>query len=216
MTLLNLPSPLDKVFAERNDMSVFFDRLMASLAQLLDCDRCYLYLRDPKFYFCQIPHCYCAVPEIPDLRQTEKKTESFYSTKSDPLLAAAFNCSLPIFIEDLEQILNRLDNKSELLEKRQEEISQEAKILLGTKVSSDNQEWKQEYVGQKSLIQAPIYQGNRLWRFIQAAQFNRRRPWTKFDRSLVSLTVDRITPLITMYVKRKLRETTQVLHDGYQ
>ena len=216
MTLLNLPSPLDKVFAERSDLPVFFDRLMASLVQLLGCDRCYIYLRDPEFYFCQIPHCYCADSAVPNLKQAEKSTESFYLTKSDPLLAAAFNCSSPIFIEELEQVFARLDQESETSQKENEAIEKETKILLATNVSSEDRAWRQQYVGQKSLIHAPICQGDQLWGFIQIAQFDRPRPWTKFDRSLISLTVDRITPLTTMYVKRKLRETTQVLHDGYQ
>ena len=134
MSLLNLPSPLDKIFADPSDLSIFFDRLMVGLIQLLGCDRCYLYLRDPKFHFCQIPHCHCTRPEIPDLSQTEKNTESFYLTKSDPLLAAAFNCSSPIFIEDLEQVFAGIDDQLEQSEKQNEAIDQEETILLAATV----------------------------------------------------------------------------------
>ena len=73
MTLLNLPSPLDEIFADRRDLPYFFDRLMAGIAQLLNCDRCYIYLRDPEFHFCQIPHCYVVAPEIPNLSQKHKR-----------------------------------------------------------------------------------------------------------------------------------------------
>ena len=79
--MLNLPSPLNKVFADTEDLPVFFDNLMYGMVELLKCDRCYFYIRDPQLLECQIPHCYCTHPEIPNLIQTQKKT--------DPLFAAA-------------------------------------------------------------------------------------------------------------------------------
>ena len=74
--------------------------------------------------------------------------------------------------------------------------------------------WQQNYLGQKALIQAHITLGQDLWGIIQVAQFSRPRPWTKFDRSIMFQIVDKIAPLVSVYARRKLRGTIQVLHDG--
>lgn len=81
---------------------------------------------------------------------------------------------------------------------------------------SDDNFWGQDYLKQKGLIQAHIGIGNELWAIIQASQFNLSRPWTRFDRSLINLVVDRITPLVSVYAKRELRQTVQHIHDGYR
>ena len=186
MSLLNLPAPLDVIFADTKDLPVFFDRLMMGIVELLQCDRCYLYLRDPQFHYCQIPHCYCVHPEIPNLAEPQKQTESYYLSKIDPLLAAALNCEPNIFIEDMTQAFK----------------------------DRDCHDWQQNYFGQQALIQAHICLGSELWGIIQVAQFKRPRPWTRFDRNIIATIVDKITLLVTVYVRRELRGTIQVLHNG--
>lgn len=185
--MFNLPTPLNNIFANTENLPVFFDNLMCGMVELLKCDRCYLYIRDPQLLEYQIPHCYCIHPEIPDLTQTRQNTEPFYRPQQDPLFAAAIKGEPAIYIEDIEK-------------------------LFGDEQNRDF--WQQNYSEQKSLIQAHISIDGELWGIIQAAQFNRTRPWTRFDRSLISQVVDKITPLTTVYVKRLLRGTVQYLHDG--
>ena len=186
--MFNLPSPLNKIFANTEDLPVFFDNLMYGMVELLKCDRCYLYIRDPLLLECQIPHCYCIHPEIPNLIQAQKNTESFYRAATDPLFAAAIKGESAIYIENIEQLFQ---------------------------YSQDCHFW-QQYSEQKSLLQGHIFIDGELWGIIQAAQFSHPRPWTKFDRKLTTQIINRITPLTTMYVKRKLRDTVQFTHDGYQ
>jgi len=187
--LLNLPSPLNKIFANTEDLPLFFDNLMYGIAELLRCDRCYLYIRDPQLQTYQIPHCYCIHPEIPNLTQTQSDTESFYRRSIDPLFAAAMNGEPHIYIENTEKLFSSSD---------------------------DCVFWQQNYLEQKALIQAHIFIDGELWGIIQAAQYDRYRPWTKFDRGLISQIVDQIAPLVTVYVKRQLHGNVQSLHDGYQ
>ena len=186
MSLSNLPAPLDSVFADTENLPVFFDRLMMGMIEVLQCDRCYLYLRDPKFYYCQISHCYCVHPEIPNLAEPQKQTESYYRSKTDPLFAAALNCEPNIFIEDMARAFKE----------------------------RDCYDWQQNYFEPQALIQAHVFSDNELWGIMRIAQFKRPRPWTSFDRNIISTIVDRITPLVTIYVRRELRGTIQVLHDG--
>ena len=162
---------------------------MVAMVDLLQCDRCYLYIRDPQKLIYQVPHCYCIHPEIPSLAQAEPDTESFYRVETDPLFAAAINGEPHIYIENIEKLLSTDDN-----------------CVF----------WQRNYSDQKALIQAHIFIEGELWGIIQAAQYHRSRPWTKFDRNLISQIVDRITPMVTMYVKRRLRGTVQYRHDGYQ
>ena len=187
--MLNLPSPLDSIFEDTKDLPLFFDSLMYGMVDLLQCDRCYLYIRDPQRLTYQIPHCYCIHPEIPNLAQTEPDTESFYLAQTNPLFAAAIDGEPHIFIEDMDKLFSSNEN-----------------CVF----------WQRNYSDQKALVQAHLFIKGELWGIVQAAQYHRPRPWTRFDRSLVSQIVDRITPLVTVYVKRKLRGTVQYLHDGYQ
>ena len=187
--MLNLPSLLNTILADTEDLPLFFDNLMYGIADLLKCDRCYLYIRDPQLLTYQIPHCYCIHPEIPNLAGSCKDTESFYRTEIDPLFAAAMNGEPHIYLEDLEQLFCEDENS----------------VF-----------WRQNYSDQKALIQAHIFIDGELWGFIQAAKYDRSRPWTIFDRNIISGVVDKITPLVTIYVKRKLRGTVQYHNDNHR
>ena len=195
MSLLNLPSPLDTIFADTENLSVFFERLTIGLVELLKCDRCYIYIRDPRFHSYQIPYCYCARPEVPNIVKPQTSTES-HLLKADPLFAAALNCEPSIFIEDTS--------------KTQDDRFFQLHFDEGDSYS------KQQYLEPKAIVQAHICLGNELWGIIQASQFDRPRPWTKFDRSTISIVTDRITPLVSMYARRELRGTIQVAHDGFR
>ena len=195
MNIINLPQPLSSIFELNNfgdktqEIPIIFDRLIAAMVDLLQCDRCFLYLRDPELQIGQIMHCYCLHPEIPNLQYSEPSLEPIYLAQSNPLFAAALQCERNIF---LDRINSTSCNESDL------------------------NFFQQNYEGQKSLIQAHICSQNELWGIFQASQFARSRPWTKFDRNLINTVIDRITPLVTMYVKRELRHTIQVINDGNQ
>lgn len=206
MSLLNLPSPLNVIFADTKDLSVFFERLTIGLVELLKCDRCYIYIRDPQFHNYQIPSCYCARSEVPNIARLQISTES-HLLKADPLFAAALNCKPTIFIEDTSEATTQCD--------RTAIKSDDASFQLHFD-KGDSYGGQQNYFAHKAFIQAHICLGNELWGIIQASQFDRPRPWTKFDRSTISIVTDRITPLVSMYARKELRGTIQVAHDGFQ
>lgn len=186
--MINFPYPLNEIFEHTDDLPVFFDRLMLGMVELLQCDRCYLYLRDPQLKMCQIAHCYCVHPEIPNLTQTNAETEPFYRRDTDPLFAAAIAGEPAIYIDNIGNLLSETANCY----------------------------WQKNYGDHQALMQAHIILDGELWGIIQAANFNSPRPWAKFDKDIISLVVDKITPLVTVEVRRKLRQTVQVLHDGTQ
>ena len=195
MNIINLPQPLSSILNcnnfcnETQETTTIFNGLMVAMVELLQCDRCFLYLRDPQLQMGQILHCHCVHPEIPNLRDSQPYLEPIYLAAKNPLFAAALQCERNVF-------LDRIDSVSSY--------------------KSDFDFFQQNYEGQKSLIQAHICSQNELWGIFQASQFKRSRPWTKFDRDLTITVIDRITPLVTMHVKRQLRHTMQVIHDGNQ
>ena len=206
MSLLNLPSPLDSIFADTEDLPVFFERLTIAIVELLKCDRCYIYIRDPQFHNYQIPSCYCARSEVPNIAQPQISTES-HLLKADPLFAAALNCKPTIFIEDTSEATTQCD--------RIATKSHDASFQLHFDKENSYSD-RQNYLRHKAIVQAHICLENQLWGIIRASQFDRPRPWTKFDRSTISVVVDKITPLVSMYARKELRGTIQVAHDGFQ
>lgn len=207
MSLIDLPAPLNKVFANTKNLPLFFDRLTIAIVELLKCDRCQIYLRDPQFHTCQIIHCYCVRPEIPNTAEKQKRTESYYLPQQDPFFAAALNREPFIFIEDMTRI--KIDFSTGTSTNRAEDVTYNLPLKQG-----DRHYWQQNYLGQKALVQAHIILGQDLWGIVQAAQFNYPRPWTKFDRSSIVQIVDNITPLVSVYARKELRGTIQVFHDG--
>ena len=192
MSLINLPQPLDNLlnrnnsFSTASETSQLLDRLIVVMVELLGCDRCHLYIRDPELLIGQTLHCHRVHPEIPDAKDIKPYSEPSYLAEQDPLFAAAVECEQSIFIDELESVSSK---------------------------ESDLAFFRQHYQGQTALIQAHICSNNQLWGIFQAAQFNRPRPWTQFDRSLVATVIDRITPLVSIYVRRKLRHTIQEIND---
>lgn len=112
MSLFDLPAPLDKIFANTQNLPVFFDRLMVAMVELLHCDRCYLYLRDPQFLWYKIPHCHCSDSEIINLKELEKQTEPIYLADENPLFAAAKNCETTVFIENMDEVIANSTNSN--------------------------------------------------------------------------------------------------------
>ena len=194
MSSINLPQPIKTIFdqensdSKSNDISQLLDRLLTAMTSLLQCDRCYLYIRDPELLIGQILHCYRTGAEIPDVKDDRPHSESLYLAEKDPLFAAALQCEKNIYIDDLTEISDRQDD-----------------IIF----------FQNNYRGQKSLIQAHICSNNELWGILQFSQFKYYRPWTQFDRNLVTTVIDRIAPLVSVYVKTKLRHTIQEFNDGY-
>lgn len=192
MSSINLPQQLKTIFdrenshSKSNDISHLLDCLLKAMINLLQCDRCYLYIRDPELSIGQIVHCHRTCAEIPDVKDDRPHSESLYLLEKDPLFAAALQCEKNIYIDDLTAISNK---------------------------QSDIIFFHNNYKGQKSLIQAHICSDGQLWGIMQFSQFQYYRPWTQFDRNLINNVLDSITPLISIYVKRELRHTIQEFGD---
>lgn len=90
---------LETIFAVEQDPNVVFTVLMSALCEALQCDRCFLYLRNPKTNRGTITHCYSRCSEFADLTGS---TFIEAETATDPLMVMAFRTPEAVFIEDIE------------------------------------------------------------------------------------------------------------------
>jgi GAF domain-containing protein len=149
---------------------------MQEIVTLLQCDRCFLYVRDPQTRLGKAAFCYCRDPSFPDVTGRKWQLESPAIERQDPMFAAALNCQPSIFVENIDtadpQIVNRAFEEREF--------------------------------GHKSLIHAHLCHENQLWGILQPCVFARPRIWSQSDRQFVSAIVDLITPLAIEYVQHNL------------
>jgi GAF domain-containing protein len=90
---------LETIFAVQSDPNLVFTALMPALCEVLQCDRCFLYLRNPKTNRGVITHCYSRRSEFADLTGSTFIEED---AAKDPLMAMAFRTSEAVFVNDIE------------------------------------------------------------------------------------------------------------------
>jgi GAF domain-containing protein len=147
---------LEEIFAIEQDPNVIFTALMSALCETLSCDRCFLYLRNPRTSKGAITHCYSRSPEFADLTGLTFIEEGEIAA-NDPLMALAFRTPEAVFVDDIE-------------------TASEAVV---------NVVYEQEAFGHRALIHAPIYHQGQLYGILEPCVFKHPREWTSYDRSII-------------------------------
>jgi GAF domain-containing protein len=147
--------------------------LMPALCEVLDCDRCFLYVRNPDTATGQITHCYSRSPECPDLTGS-RSIESADITQKDPLMALAFCTPDAVFVDDIETASSDVVNL----------------------------QYEQEEFGHRALIHAPIYWQDKLYGILEPCLFAQPRVWTAADRAVIAWTQEQLAPLVIEYLKQ--------------
>lgn len=175
-----LPKNIERVF-ELENIDLTLSVLMREIVDLLQCDRCFIYVRNPDTRWGKAAFCYCLDVTIPDVTNEEWSQESSVIEKEDPMFAAALNCQPHIFVEDVEtadpQVVNR--------------------------------QFEAENFGHRALIHAHLCLDGKLWGVLQPCVFSEPRIWTKPTRQLITELVDRTTPLVKAYVQKETNLITQ-------
>lgn len=149
--------------------------LVTAIAETLQVDRCFLYVRNPQTRFGQAAFCYCRNPKVPDVSSKQWRQERAENLEAvDPMFAAALNCQPSIYVEDVETADPDIVNRD--FEKRE--------------------------FGHRALIHAHLCQDGKLWGILQPCIFNRPRQWTTEDRQVIEMVVDRATPFVKEYVQK--------------
>ena len=167
---------LEQIFTTNSEPDAVFSALLPALCEVLKCDRCFLYLRNPHTHFGRTPYCSLRSPQYPDVSTKTWEKEPLSLADEDPLFAAALRNDPSLFIEDVEtanpQIVNR--------------------------------DFEAKSFGHRALIHAHLCQNGLLWGVLQPCIFNQPRVWSQFDHFVINQVVETITPLAVTYVKATL------------
>ncbi|MBW4693361.1 MAG: GAF domain-containing protein [Lyngbya sp. HA4199-MV5] len=174
-----LPSAIDHLLTASLTPEALFKALMPALGAFLGCDRCFLYLRDPKTRLGRVPFCWIRHAEIPLVYDQTWKLEPASLAEEDPMFAAALRTDPSIFVEDVEtaspQVLNR--------------------------------GFERQSFGHRALIHAHLAFDHQLWGVLQPCLFGRPRQWTAAERQAIAQIVQTITPEAIAYVDAAMQAT---------
>lgn len=169
-----LPVTLVATFLENSsDPETAFSRILPTLGEVLQCDRCFLYLRNPFTRLGKVPYCWVRNSQFPTVFDEDWKPEPPNLSGKDPMFAAALRTDPTIFVEDVECASSELVNAA----------------------------FERDNFGHRALIHAHLCQEGVLWGVLQPCVFDQPRIWTDFDRATIAEIVERITPLAVTYVK---------------
>ncbi len=148
-----------------------FTALLPVLGEILQCDRCFLYLRHPDHQLGKVPFCWRRTLDIPEILDPDWKPEP-ESLAQDPLFTAALQVKPAVYVEDVETANPEIVNRA----------------------------FEQENFGHRALIHAHLRQDGQLWGILQPCIFGRPRIWTASDRTVMTEVEPAITPLAIAYV----------------
>lgn len=164
---------LSKILSKHRPPEAIFSTLLPVLGDLLQCDRCFLYLRHPQTNIGKVVSCWCRSPEYPDVTDSDWKAEpTDLINNEDPLFAAALRAEPSIFVEDVE--------------------TADPKVV--------NKDFERKNFGHRALIHAHLCDKNQLWGILQPCVFDQPRVWTETDREIISDVIDKLTPIVVNYV----------------
>ncbi|MDM9381387.1 GAF domain-containing protein [Chlorogloeopsis sp. ULAP01] len=179
MTDLTLPKAIRNILDTHTEPDSVFSALVPVLGEILQCDRCFLYIRNPQTKLGKVPYCWRRSREIPEVIDSEWKLEPDSLTKEDPMFAAAIRTDPSIYVEDVETANPEVVNK----------------------------EFERKQFGHKALIHAHLCQDGQLWGILQPAIFGQKRVWSKFDRAIITKLESELTPLVVRYVVNQEMQT---------
>lgn len=155
--------------------------LMEAIAQYLNTDRCFVYLRDPQTRLGRVPFCCTRNSGVPTIYDEDWKPEPESLADEDPMFAAALATKPSIFVEDVTTA------NSEVL----------------------NAEFERENFGHRALIHGHLCHDHQLWGVLQPCLMSEPRHWTDKERSTFSEIVEKITPIVVQYVEQHRKNPSE-------
>jgi GAF domain-containing protein len=148
--------------------------LMPVFARALDCERCVMFLRDPKTNRGRAVHRWAAKPEFA-LRRDDRGWEPMPATllDDDPMYAEAMANPEALYIDDIETADPALVNTA----------------------------YEKEHFGHCGLVHAPVYHQGEMYGVLEPSSMTKPRAWTPADRALVAAVQARIGPVVAAFVR---------------
>ncbi len=175
MTITYLPKSIQNILDTQSEPELFFPAMLAAIGEVLECDRCFLYVRDPQTQKGKVAFCWRRNSEIPEILNSDWETQPEWLPQKDPLYAAALRMEASVYVEDVETA------SSEIL----------------------NREFERSSFGHRALIHAHLCLDGQLWGILQPCVFGEKRVWSEFDRAVITQLEAQLTPLVIAYVRSK-------------
>lgn len=157
LSTLDLPDSITAILQDHQDPDAVFTALMPAVVDILQCDRCFLFIRDPQRQRTRITHGYSRKSRWPTMVQSDWSQESPDLNANDPLTLSAYESPEAHFIEDIETASQgTLD------------INLERSVF-----------------GHRALVHAPIYHDEELYGVLEPCVFETPRQWTEGDRTFI-------------------------------
>lgn len=155
---VDLPPTIEIIFRDGDDPDRVFLNLMPAVVDELQCDRTFLYIRDPQRQRTRITHGYSRDNRWPTMVQSGWSAESPSLNSKDPLTASAYQSPEAKFIDDIETASpGTLD------------LAMERAVF-----------------GHRALVHAPIYYEDEFYGILEPCVFDEPRIWTERDRNLIA------------------------------
>ena len=167
---------LQTILQSQGSPNDVFAALLPVLGEILQCDRCFLYLRNPDNQLGKVPFYWRRNLDIPEIFDADWKPEP-ESLAQDPLFTAALQAKPSVYVEDVETADPQIVNRA----------------------------FEQENFGHRALIHAHLRQDGQLWGILQPCIYGQPRIWTETDRTIMTEVEQAITPLAISYVKANQR-----------
>jgi GAF domain-containing protein len=172
-TLFSLPASVQHILTSGEPAGDILQNVLPMVGQILQADRCFLYLRNPQAQVGKIVFCWCRNAAIPDVTEKEFRNDTRELPKEDPLFAAALQTKPSIFVDDVE--------------------TADPAIL--------NKEFEAKTFGHRALIHAHITHNGQLWGILQPAIFGASRHWSSADKQFIEAIVPELVPLAISYMQ---------------
>ncbi|EHC09025.1 GAF domain-containing protein [Fischerella thermalis BR2B] len=147
MSDLILPKAIKSLLDTHSDPNSVFAPLLPVLGEVLQCDRCFIYLRNPQTKLGKIVHWWRRNQQIPEITDTDWRLEPESLPTEDPLFAAALRTDPSVYVEDVETASPEVINK----------------------------EFEHQNFGHRALIHAHLCQDGQLWGILKPEIFGQKR-----------------------------------------
>jgi len=176
MSTVSPPESLVALFEADHPLETRLQDLMPLLCQVLSCDRCLLFLRDPVTRRSACPFGWWSRSEYEYSLYPEGEIESATLGQDDPLFGEALRNPEALYIEDIE--------------------------TAGPEVLK--REFERQYFGHRALIHAPIYAEAGMVGILEPCVMAQPRVWTASDRQVIAWLQHQLAPLAVTYVQQQL------------
>ncbi|MDV3003039.1 MAG: hypothetical protein N5P05_004694 (plasmid) [Chroococcopsis gigantea SAG 12.99] len=176
MTHTALAKTIQDILNKYGEPDALFSALLPILGLVLNCDRCFLYLRHPETKLGKITHIWRRNPDIPNIGNPQWELEPPSLPEEDPMFAAALRTDPSIYVEDVE--------------------TADPKVV--------NKDFERRSFGHQALIHAHLCHNGQLWGVLQPCVFGQSRVWSDSDRVIVTGLENQLVPAVVQYVNKSI------------